>query len=250
MKAPCRVRKRPAICLRVRKAGWGAAACPSAIPSIRLSACACPPVFLALPSCAAATARKRPIFRSFFDSGKARQTVRWRRFFGPGFAPVFAVNAGVSGCFQALKSLCRVRKRLAIGLCGFGKRAGARPPAIAPARLPVRPSFWRFRHAQPSRPARGRFFRSFFDSGKARQTVRWRRFLGLEFALKKGVMRMGAGRVQACVMASSCSWRRPSRAASTGAASAGLAWPVWIREAGWGAATRHCASPLACPSAF
>ena len=136
----------------IREAGWGAATRHCASPL------ACPPVFLALPSCAAATARKRPVFRSFFDSGKARQTVRWRRFLGPGFAPVFAVNAGVSGCFQALKSPCRVRKRLAIGLCGFGKRAGARPPAIAPARLPVRPSFWRFRHAQPPRPARGRFF--------------------------------------------------------------------------------------------
>ena len=37
---------------------------------------ACSSAFLTLPSCAAVTARKRPVFRSFFDSGKARQTVR------------------------------------------------------------------------------------------------------------------------------------------------------------------------------
>ena len=132
-------------------------ASPSAVRPFAHSL-ACLSVFVCFRHAQPSRPARGRFFRSFFDSGKARQTVRWRRVLGLGFAPVFAVNAGVSGCFQALKSPCRVRKRLAIGLCGFGKRAGARPPAIPPARLPVRPSFWRFRHAQPSRPARGRFF--------------------------------------------------------------------------------------------
>ena len=153
-------------------------------PPLRQPACLSARLLM-LPSCAAVTARKRPVFRSFFDSGKARQTVRWRRFLGPGFAPVFAVDAGVSGCFQALKSLCRVRKRLAIGLCGFGKRAGARPPAIAPARLPVRPSFWLFRHAQPPRPARGRFFAPSLIAAKPVKPCDRGVFWGLDLLLKK-----------------------------------------------------------------
>ena len=45
----------------------------------------------ALPAC-----RNLALFRSHFDSGKARQTVRWSRFSGLEFAPVFAVKQAMA----------------------------------------------------------------------------------------------------------------------------------------------------------
>ena len=50
-----------------------------------------------------AAACRQPVFRSGFDSSQARQTVRWRRFRGLEFAPVFTVKLGQDGTFSSAR---------------------------------------------------------------------------------------------------------------------------------------------------
>ena len=76
------------------------------------------------------------------------------------------------------------------------------------ARLPIHPPLAARTCPQPGaepvgplpHPEKLRRFRSCFDSSQARQTVRWGRFRGLEFAIRKRVKRTGSGPlVPACV---------------------------------------------------
>ena len=101
--------------------------------------------------------------------------MRWGRFRGLEFAPVFAVNAGAGGRSRALQTPCRVRSRLAICPWMRKVRIGAR----------LQGGFGVAAYAAV-RALEAILFRSCFDSAEARQTVRWRCFWSLEFALENG----------------------------------------------------------------
>ena len=121
--------------------------------------------------------------------------------------------------FLSVKARPKVSPKPARRLIGFWQtaiRSGLRnEPGFALPRLRrgcCKPRFRNLfsagaenRFLPPSAPRKQRLFRSWFDSSQARQTVRWRRFWGLEFALffvvKRGLV---CGRCSAEVAA-----RRP-----------------------------------------
>ena len=151
-----------------------------------------------------ASPRNHRQFRSCFDSGKARQTVRWRRFWGLEFAPDFRADTRqnrldsaqaqpspnpaqtptrtqpqpnwlLTACLSASSALCL---RNEPGFAASKWQCGRRKPFFSkPVQREDANRFCR----RPC-PEKRRLFRSCFDSNKACQTVRWRRFWGLEFA--------------------------------------------------------------------
>ena len=126
-------------------------------------------------------------FRYRFDSGKAPKIVRWSRFQGLLFAPVFEAKLGF-GLRIAGFGLRDSGHGIRVTGCNSGCRRAAqkqhcRNPACA---MPfTRPKPASALPAIPSRcprPETIACFRYRFDSNKARQTVRWSRFRGLLFA--------------------------------------------------------------------
>ena len=183
----------------------------------------------------ATTARpsQTSVFRYRFDSNEARQTVRWRRFWGLEFAPDSRAN-------KRLGQPCRDEPGLA-SLCWTDQPGPTKPnqaqlnpakPAESGLNCARRPALSGIRHERRVRspvsravcratafrpcalhhggpaarfataayPPQASVFRYHFDSNKARQTVRWGRFLGLEFAPEKRAKTHASGPRLLCVL--------------------------------------------------
>ena len=145
---------------------------------------------------AANRAGRDRLFCSCFDSAQARQTVRWRRFRGLLFAPDSRAANGKAARIQAKPAPnpnpARMRPELASfddlpcalvfmasGICLAPelRRSSRKRCFSEPVHRPAARRFCRC-----LRFGKRRLFRSCFDSAHARQTVRWSRFRGLEFA--------------------------------------------------------------------
>ena len=137
--------------------------------------------------CRRPSPEKRRLFRSCFDSNKARQTVRWRRFRGLEFAPDFRAASSESGrVLPSLKPAKAMPEAHHLSAPGLIRSCLRNEPGFATSRLQCggrKPCFSKpvqregaNRFCRRPRPEKQRLFRSCFDSSKARQTVRWRRF--------------------------------------------------------------------------
>ena len=83
------------------------------------------------PNAASAPAANLRPFRSFFESSKAPETVRWRRFRGLGFAPVFAVNRGFSHSRTGFEPAQKLHRGGAACICpAFARPAFANPGVL------------------------------------------------------------------------------------------------------------------------
>ena len=78
----------------------------------------------ALPAC-----RNLALFRSRLDSSQARQTVRWSRFRGLKFAPVFAVNQAMAARQTGDEQMAKAARRI-------GSASPGCEPVSAAARAP------------------------------------------------------------------------------------------------------------------
>ena len=149
-------------------------------------------------------ARRKPAFFCYyFDSNKARQTVRWGRFWDLKFALEKERKRAHPGrvCFAPAARLWAASSTSAARKPGFMSRLQGKG-----ARHFVRRTLHHggptARFAAAARPSQANVFRYHFDSNEVRQTVRWGRFWSLEFAPEKRAKTCASGARLLCALRS------------------------------------------------